>query len=200
MGSNQYGQLGLNLPFTEVDYNGESYALKKALPCLVDALKEHFISDIAVGNDHCLAVTEEGTKLFSWGQGKFGALGSSKSQNVKRPQEIDMKRGTKVMQVAAGSRHSAYISEKSRNLYMFGLALHGQLGLGEECTDRAFKPERVIFEDPDVKIDSIALGDSHSLVLTTQGHLMATGANDKYQLGIDPEKRGLKLFEFQRLE
>lgn len=152
-----------------------------------------------MGNDHCLAVTEDGAKLFSWGQGKFGALGSSKSQNVKRPQEIELKRGTKVYQIAAGSRHSAYVSEKSRQLYMFGLALHGQLGLGEDCTDRAFKPERVPFED-DVKIEMVALGDSHSIVLTSQGHLMASGANDKYQLGIDPDKRSLKLFEFQRLQ
>ena len=49
---------------------------------------------------------------------------------------------------------------------MFGLALHGQLGLGEDCTDRAFKPEKLSLEEG-VKVDQIALGDTHSLILTT---------------------------------
>ena len=81
---------------------------------------------------------------------------------------------------------------------MFGLALHGQLGLGEECTDRAFKPEKLLLED-DIKIDQIALGDTHSLILTCNGKIYASGANDKYQLGLDPEKRQLKLFSFKKL-
>jgi hypothetical protein len=28
---------------------------------------------------------------------------------------------------------------------------------------------------------------------------MSTGANDKYQLGMDPEKRSIKLFNFNKL-
>ena len=80
---------------------------------------------------------------------------------------------------------------------MFGLALHGQLGLGEDCTDRAFKPEKLNLDlDDGVRVDSIALGDTHSLILTTNGQIYASGANDKYQLGVDPEKRHLKLFSF----
>jgi alpha-tubulin suppressor-like RCC1 family protein len=57
----------------------------KTLPCLVEELKDHIIGDIATGSDHCLAVTQDGQKLYSWGQGKFGALGTSKSQNLLRP-------------------------------------------------------------------------------------------------------------------
>jgi len=37
------------------------------------------ISDIAAGNDHCLALTESGHEVFAWGQGKYGALGTAKS-------------------------------------------------------------------------------------------------------------------------
>jgi hypothetical protein len=53
--------------------------LSKQLPCLIEALSKYIIIDIASGNDHCLAISEERSKLFSWGQGKFGALGKSKS-------------------------------------------------------------------------------------------------------------------------
>jgi alpha-tubulin suppressor-like RCC1 family protein len=34
------------------------------------------------------------------------------------------------------------------------------------------------------------------LILTTKGHLLTSGANDKYQLGIDPDKRNMKIFNF----
>ena len=74
--------------------------------------------------------------------------------------------------------------------------MHGQLGLGDDCTDRAFKPELVPLPS-NVHIKEVALGDSHSLLLTTQGQLLSAGANDKYQLGQNPEKRNLKIFNFQ---
>ena len=50
-----------------------------------------------------------------------------------------------------------------------------------------------------VKVKQVALGDTHSLIITEDGKLMSTGANDKYQLGMDPEKRNLKLFNFSKL-
>jgi alpha-tubulin suppressor-like RCC1 family protein len=46
----------------------------------------------------------------------------------------------------------------------------------------------------------VALGESHTLVLSAKGRLLSTGANDKYQLGIDPEKRDMKLFNFTEIE
>jgi alpha-tubulin suppressor-like RCC1 family protein len=39
----------------------------------------------------------------------------------------------------------------------------------------------------DVGAQKVALGDTHSLILTDKGGLMTTGQNDKYQLGLDPE-------------
>ena len=68
MGSNQYGQLGLNAPFAEKNSQGQAKAFTKILPCLLESLQGHVISDIASGNDHCLALTENGDKIFAWGQ------------------------------------------------------------------------------------------------------------------------------------
>ena len=114
---------------------------------------------------------------------------------MRKPQLIALPNQAEVAQIAAGSRHSAFVARQSRHLYMFGLALHGQLGLGDDCTDRAFKPELVPLP-PNLYVDKIALGDSHSLLLTTKGTLYSTGANDKYQLGQNPEQRSLKVFSF----
>lgn len=48
-----------------------------------------------------------------------------------------------------------------------------------------------------MQVQSVALGDTHSLILTSEGQLMTSGANDKYQLGTHPDKRTLKLFNFE---
>lgn len=39
MGSNQYGQLGLNAPFQERDSEGQNQVFTKLLPCLVESLQ-----------------------------------------------------------------------------------------------------------------------------------------------------------------
>ena len=117
---------------------------------------------------------------------------------MRSPVEIDKNPAIRVDFIAAGARHSAFITQSSKDLYMFGHATSGQLGLGEDCTDKAFKPERV--ELGGIKVRKVALGDTHSLLLTTDGNLMTTGANDKYQLGIDPEQRDMKLFAFSEIQ
>ena len=128
------------------------------------------IADIASGNEHCLALTETGDKVFAWGQGKYGALGTSKSQNMKQPVEVEKNQSVKVDMIAAGARHSAFVCRNhERDLYMFGHATSGQLGLGEDCIDKAFRPELVTFADTGLLIQKVALGESHSLVLTSKG-------------------------------
>ena len=67
MGSNQHGQLGLNAPTHETDLNGKEVILNKLLPCLIETLTNQSIIDIASGNDHCLALSEDGENIFSWG-------------------------------------------------------------------------------------------------------------------------------------
>ena len=71
MGSNSHGQLGVADPSSNF----------KNTPTLVEgALQEHLVSKISCGNFHSLALTNDGF-AFSWGQGKFGALGNGRSDN-----------------------------------------------------------------------------------------------------------------------
>jgi alpha-tubulin suppressor-like RCC1 family protein len=64
---------------------------------------------------------------------------------------------------------------------MFGLGSNGQLGLGENYLDKVYKPHKVDLNGE--KVLKIGLGDTHSILISENGHLMSTGANDKYQLG-----------------
>ena len=54
-------------------------------------------------------MTQGGHKVFSWGLGKFGATGTSLSQNINHPVQIDIAPGTTIRSIAAGARHSAII-------------------------------------------------------------------------------------------
>ena len=78
MGSNQNGQLGLG------------NKTNKNLPSLIESLQNECVVDIAAGNEHCLALTEGGKRVYAWGQGKYGALGTSKSQNFIDPVVVDL--------------------------------------------------------------------------------------------------------------
>lgn len=67
---------------------------------------------------------------------------------MKQPVEVEKNPNIKVDMIAAGGRHSAFVCRNyDRDLYMFGHATSGQLGLGEECIDKAFRPEKVYFQD-----------------------------------------------------
>lgn len=165
MGSNQYGQLGTGEPFYERDQANSRRPLSRALPCLVEALQDRYIGDIAAGNDHCLALTQFGDHLFSWGQGKFGALGNGRSLNQREPQLVTFFQDTVIESIAAGSRHSAVITKDTKSLYTFGQAHHGQLGLGQEHSNKVFAPKLVELPDGQ-SAQQVALGDTHSLLLT----------------------------------
>jgi alpha-tubulin suppressor-like RCC1 family protein len=39
----------------------------RSQPCLIEELIDYFIEDVASGNDHVLAISEDGNDLFSWG-------------------------------------------------------------------------------------------------------------------------------------
>ncbi len=45
------------------------------------------VENVSCGFSHTLALTKNG-KVFSWGQGKFGALGHGSNESKKEPTEI----------------------------------------------------------------------------------------------------------------
>ena len=81
MGSNSAGQLGI----------GEPTVKSKNTPTLVETSPfiENVVVKVSCGNFHSLALTENG-KVFSWGQGRFGALGHGRSDNLFAPFEVNL--------------------------------------------------------------------------------------------------------------
>ena len=52
----------------------------KNTPTNVESLVEYFITQVSCGNEHTLALSENGVS-FAWGLGKHGALGNGRSNS-----------------------------------------------------------------------------------------------------------------------
>ncbi len=96
-GANHLGQLGLG------DYKSHEFAEKvKSLPGT--------ITQIACGNDHCLAIDSEYT-LYAWGSNRYGQLGEEgceeKAATARLLQAFD---GVEVFKVSCGSFSSFCLS------------------------------------------------------------------------------------------
>jgi hypothetical protein len=81
--------------------------------------------------------------------------------------------------LAAGGAHTLiYIK---RSLYSFGRNDYGQLGLSHK--DKQLEPMRV--EILDKRIESIACGENHSIIVYDDGSVYSFGLNDCGQLGLE---------------
>ena len=99
MGSNSHGQLGIGDPSSSF----------KNTPTLVEgALQEHTVVRVSCGNFHSLALTNQGM-AFSWGQGKFGALGNGRSDNQHEP--FSFASDSNFVDISAGGSHSGFLSK-----------------------------------------------------------------------------------------
>jgi alpha-tubulin suppressor-like RCC1 family protein len=98
-------------------------------PQQIVAVSGVFITSIACGWDHCLALDDKGF-CYSWGSGQNGKLGHGNDENVAIPMHItSLERETPVRSISAGCEHSAAIGVDGR-VYTWGQGDGGRLGRG----------------------------------------------------------------------
>ena len=89
-----------------------------------------------------------------------------------------------ISSAAVGSAHSGLITNQGR-LFMWGDNSSYQFGL--EDSNKQYEPTLInpyLNLDENERVKSLALGDSHTLILTNVGRLIAFGSNQHGQLGI----------------
>lgn len=84
-------------------------------------------AQVAAGAYHTLLLTQRG-EVFSCGQGNAAALGHGDLKPQEEPKVVEALRGVRVVRVAAGAAHSAFVSARGE-LFMCGSSAHGRLGL-----------------------------------------------------------------------
>eukprot|EP00245_Coleochaete_scutata_P012098 TRINITY_DN4638_c0_g1_i1.p1 TRINITY_DN4638_c0_g1~~TRINITY_DN4638_c0_g1_i1.p1 ORF type:complete len:425 (+),score=61.67 TRINITY_DN4638_c0_g1_i1:61-1275(+) len=148
------------------------------IPMPIQALTGLSIKQLACGDCHCLAVTEDGG-VFSWGRNQNGQLGLGDTVDGLFPQKIPAFEGIKVRMVAAGAEHTAAITEDGR-LYGWGWGHYGNLGLGDRL-DRKL-PELVTSVQGE-RMAMVACGWRHTIAATASGKVYTVGWSKYGQLG-----------------
>ena len=97
-----------------------SKSLNSFMPLYAEAMRIHRVTRVSTGFGHTICCTDQGACL-TFGRGKDGQLGHSKSQDQFTPAVIESLREVFVIDVGAGLSHSCVISRPSdRLIFCFG--------------------------------------------------------------------------------
>lgn len=124
--------------------------------------------------------------LWIWGSDVYGRLGlGTEDEHKATPTEVKALSGTALIAGTCGSAHNIVVDSDYR-CYTWGKCHYGQLGHGELYQNELVP--RPVAALNDVKIKSVAAGDSHVLAITTAGQLYTWGVGFYGCLGHDDEK------------
>jgi len=146
-------------------------------PSLADDFRG--VSTAACGSSHSAFVADG--RLYTYGSNKYDQLGHSASSSVT-PEPVELDEGLRVRQVALGAFHSACVAEDG-SLWTWGWGggfFHGVGALGHGGRDSI--PSPAIVEGVE-QVKMVACGGQHTLALTADGLLFATGKGDFGRLG-----------------
>ncbi|XP_058798265.1 probable E3 ubiquitin-protein ligase HERC4 [Phymastichus coffea] len=167
-GNNADGQLGLGTPLTIVQ-----------MPTLVKALGTSVIVQIACGQNHTLALTNNG-ELYTWGSNSDGQLGLGQDIKMEtKPKLISSLFGIPIAFIACGGYHSIIVT-KSGAVYGWGKNTFGQLGMND-MSDRYIPCLLKTLRNTKVKY--VSCGEEFSVFMTMDGGVFTCGAGMYGQLG-----------------
>lgn len=171
LGDNSFGQLGTGLPEDHTE------------PVFVN-LPEEGIA-VSAGAYHSLVLGKSGS-VYAFGRNAFGQLGTGTIENVATPERVENLPVASA--VAAGAYHSMILG-KDGSVWAFGSNTENQCGpalsesiqneKGELVARRVIRPQKII----EAQAIAIAAGAAHSLVLMSDGRVLAFGDNRHGQLG-----------------
>ena len=129
-GWNQYGQLG----------NGTTTnsRIPVAVVTTSTPLAGKVVSQIAAGNAHALAMTDDGA-IYSWGWNQYGQLGNNSTINSSLPVIVKTTgtplAGKMITQITSGGSPNSLVLANDGTMYTWGWNQYGQLGNGTIGTD-----------------------------------------------------------------
>ena len=182
-GWNQHGQLG----------NGTT--MNSRIPVAVvtagTPLAGKVVSQIAAGNAHALAMTDDGT-MYTWGWNQHGQLGNNSTINSSLPVIVKTTgtplAGKMITQITSGGSPNSLVLANDGTMYTWGWNRYGQLGNGTTGMDAktpvavsTAPPSALAPSAPKVTFDGIEATNvttinSATITATTPAH--ATGLVD----------------------
>lgn len=174
-------------------------------PVLLDEPRK--VVSLATGSNHVLALDNRG-KVQTWGAPEQNQLGRRVVQRDTKASALRaggraLRRGVRVVAVAAGAYHSFALDDEGR-AWAWGLNNFGQLGIArpegeggdDDEDDGAFGSPQdggVVLEPAQVqplaggrRIATLIGGEHHTLAVADDGALFSFGRVDGHQLGFPP--------------
>jgi alpha-tubulin suppressor-like RCC1 family protein len=170
-GQNSVGEAGIG-DFT--------YLTTPTSPYMNGLLAGKDIIDVALGDYHTLALTNDG--LYSWGYNLNGQLGlGSASSQISLPSAVIIS-GKRISTISSsGSNVLALTSDNT--LYSWGANNYGQLGVGTKITSASPITVNVTGVLTGKTVTKITNSGSTSFAITSDGQLYSWGYNAVGQLG-----------------
>ena len=137
------------------------------------------VCQISAGDGHSAALTIGGA-VFTWGRGKAGQLGHGKFENLNIPTAVKALATTPISQISCGGDVTIAVSESDGVVWSFGQGRWGATGLMQ--TESVCIPQRMKGLEGKTVIQASA-GGRHTLLLTADNQVLATGCNENGQCG-----------------
>mmetsp|Transcript_59837 Transcript_59837/g.157326 ORF Transcript_59837/g.157326 Transcript_59837/m.157326 type:complete len:553 (+) Transcript_59837:112-1770(+) len=154
---------------------------KGETPSRVLTLMRKRITQISVGKEHSVALTEGG-RCFAWGKNDFGQLGTGDEENRALPVYTELPYETYISQVACGGNYTMGLTKRGE-LWSWGrfqASNFPRMFTETWCNGYESKGEMGL---KGLKLAQVRAGDQHMGVLTKEGKLYTWGYNDFGQLG-----------------
>lgn len=160
------------------------------IPTEILKLSQMRVTQVSAGESHCAAITQAG-RVYLWGNGSFGRLGTGFEFQQNSPELIDDLTNKDIVRVSCGAFHTLVLS-KDGYLYSFGQNKYGKLGLNVRKENTVFRsthtqihPYKIIQsasdkktkieEEPLVTFRQMIAGYNHSLAVTKHGRVYSWG-------------------------
>lgn len=161
---------------------GRRYSKRHAANSLIlvpEKLISSRIRKIFAGEFHNFAVDSDGV-IYAWGQNMKGQCGTRLTYDYLPPTKVEFfKDLPKIKHVAAGHSHSLVLLENG-DVYSFGRADYGQLGIGK--LPKELKVTTPTHIDSLVSCEWIAAGDYHSMAFSKKD-VFTWGFGETFALG-----------------
>ncbi|KZC10934.1 Secretion-regulating guanine nucleotide exchange factor, partial [Dufourea novaeangliae] len=170
-GSGNKGQLGLS-PSKEEELFNAAYTFTE-----VPTLRN--IQDVTCGQHHTVAITENGN-LYAFGDNRHGQLGLNTESFLKTsfPIELPDVRFNTLVKTYSGWSH--VIALNDGQIFSWGRNTYGQLGMAEFKEPLSWKMMQI---EGLAKVNHIAVGSEHNVVLTEDGSIFCWGWNEHGNCG-----------------
>lgn len=141
---------------------------------------------VACGARHSMAWFDDGD-LYAWGDNSFGQLGTGNNKAVPGFAKVKLAlepalEGSPIKSISSGGFHNLLLTREGK-VYSWGKNDYGQLGLGKSGAAVVSKPSPVKGLGDGLQVTKVTAGQGFSMILGSDGEVVAFGDNSSNQLG-----------------